>query len=100
MDVSGIVVNDEMEIEVGGGLQIDQFEKAQERCEQRCGAVSLVVVGPGADRSSRGLRHRNGVAPAARRSGRPAARPALRGGELLFRGDQLFMRHEPLTLDP
>src|SRR5882757_7556759 len=63
--VGGIVVNDQMEIETGRGLMIDQPEKAQElsvsvawhaspddlavqhveRCEQGRGAVALVVVG-------------------------------------------------------
>ena len=28
--VSGVVINDEMEIETGGGLLVDQLEKAQE----------------------------------------------------------------------
>jgi hypothetical protein len=28
--VSGVIVNDEMEIETGGGLLVDQFEKGQE----------------------------------------------------------------------
>ena len=63
----GIIVNDEMEIETGGGLLVDQSEKAQElamsmarhagpdnlaiqhvqRCEQGGGAVALVIVGNG-----------------------------------------------------
>jgi hypothetical protein len=71
--VSGIVVNDEMEIETGGGLLVDQFEKAQElamsmarhaspdnaavqhveRREQGGGAVALVVVGHGASTPGR-----------------------------------------------
>ena len=66
--MGGIVVDDEMEIETGGGLLVDQFEKAQElamsmarhaspddlavqhvqRREQGGGAVALVVVGHGA----------------------------------------------------
>ena len=65
--VSGVVVNDEMEIEVGRGPLVDQFEKAQElamsmprhagaddsavqhvQCrEQGGGAVALVVMGHG-----------------------------------------------------
>ena len=65
--MGGVVVNDEMEIETGGGLLVDQSEKAQElamsmarhagpddlavqhvqRCEQGGGAVALVVVGHG-----------------------------------------------------
>ena len=63
-----IVVDDQMQVEIGRGLMIDQFEKAQElsmpmarqassndcaiqhiqRREQGGGAVSLVVVGHGA----------------------------------------------------
>src|SRR5439155_9982346 len=63
----GIIVNDEMEIETGGGLLVDQSEKAQElamsmprhagpdnlaiqhvqRCEQGGGAVAFVIVGHG-----------------------------------------------------
>ena len=66
--VSSVVVNDEMEIETGRGLLVDQFEKAQELAvsmprhagpddgavqhvqsrEQGGGAVALVVVGHGA----------------------------------------------------
>jgi hypothetical protein len=65
--VSGIVVNDEMEIETGGGLLVDQFKKAQElavtmarhaspdnpavqhvqRRKQGGGADAIVVVGHG-----------------------------------------------------
>src|SRR3984893_3213636 len=62
-----IIVNDEMEIETGGGLPVDQSEKAQElamsmarhagpdnlaiqhvqRCEQGGGAIAFVIVGHG-----------------------------------------------------
>ena len=71
----GIVVDDEVEVELLGGLLVDQFEKAEEllmamarharpdnlavqhveRCEQRGGAVALVVVG---HRSGAALLHR------------------------------------------
>ena len=66
--MGGIVIHDQMEVEIGRGLMIDQLEKTQElsmpmarhaspdnsavqhvqRCKQGGGAVSLVVMGHGA----------------------------------------------------